>query len=82
MAIGDSTPCGIAARHGPAQVRRRSTAQATRKWRLTTQVPDIVAASLDDAQLDHITIFELALDPAALWEEQWERARVPDQHCV
>ena len=40
---------------------------------LTTLAPDIVAAILDDALPNHITLFDLAVDPPALWEEQ--RAR-------
>ena len=32
--------------------------------------PDIVAAILDDVLPNHITLFDLAVDPPALWEEQ------------
>ncbi len=42
----------------------------SRMVNLTTLAPDIVAAILDDALPDHITLFELAVDPPALWEEQ------------
>ena len=37
---------------------------------LTTLAPDIVAAILDDALPNHITLFDLAVDPPALWDEQ------------
>ena len=40
---------------------------------LTTLAQDIVAAILDEALPNHITLFELAVDPPALWEEQWGR---------
>jgi hypothetical protein len=42
---------------------------------LTTLAPDSGAAILDDALPNDITLFELAVDPAALWEEQIERFR-------
>jgi hypothetical protein len=40
---------------------------------LTTLVLDIVAAILDDALPNHITLF----DPPALWDEQRERVGLP-----
>jgi hypothetical protein len=40
---------------------------------LTTLAPDIVAAILADNLPNHITLFELAVDPPALWDEQRER---------
>ena len=46
----------------------------SRMVNLTTLAPDIVAAILDDALANHITLFDLAVDPPALWDEQ--RARV------
>lgn len=45
----------------------------SRMVNLTTLVPDIVAAILDDALHNHITLFDLAVDPPALWDEQRER---------
>jgi len=45
----------------------------SRMVNLTTLAPDIVAAILDDALPNHITLFDLAVDPPALWEEQRER---------
>ena len=41
---------------------------------LTTLAPDIVAAILDDTLPNHITLFDLAVDPPTLWDEQ--RARI------
>ncbi|MBU6955911.1 LacI family transcriptional regulator [Hahella sp. HN01] len=42
---------------------------------LTLLPPDIVAAILDDALPNHITLFDLAVDPPLLWEEQRERVQ-------
>ena len=41
---------------------------------LTTLAPDIVAAILDEILPADMTLFGLAAEPAALWEEQ--RGRV------
>ncbi len=41
---------------------------------LTTLAPDIVAAIRDNALPNHITLFDLAVDPPALWDEQRESA--------
>lgn len=46
----------------------------SRMVNLTVLAPDIVAAILDDALPNHITLFDLAVDPPALWDEQ--RARL------
>lgn len=46
----------------------------SRMVNLTTLAPDLVAAILDDALPNHITLFDLAVDPPALWDEQ--RARL------
>lgn len=46
----------------------------SRMVNLTTLAPDIVAAILDDALPSHITLFDLAVDPPALWDKQ--RARI------
>ncbi|GAC1315616.1 MAG: hypothetical protein NVSMB28_00440 [Collimonas sp.] len=40
---------------------------------LTTLAPDIVAAILDDAMPNHATLFSLAVDLPALWDEQRSR---------
>ncbi len=45
----------------------------SRMVNLTTLAPDIVAAILDDALPDHLTLFDIAVDPPALWEEQRRR---------
>jgi len=37
---------------------------------LTTLAPDIVEAILEDALPDHLTLFDLAVDPPARWGEQ------------
>ena len=37
---------------------------------LTTLAPDIVETILEDALLDHLTLFDLVVDPPALWEAQ------------
>ena len=42
----------------------------SRMVNLTTLAPDIVAAVLDDTLPSHITLFDLAVDPPALWDEQ------------
>lgn len=47
---------------------------------LTTLAPDIVAAILDDALPNHVTLFDLAVDPPALWERQWDRLRPAPEH--
>ncbi|GLR26039.1 LacI family transcriptional regulator [Limnobacter litoralis] len=45
----------------------------SRMVNLTTLAPDIVAAILDDAMPNHVTLFDLAVDPPALWDEQRSR---------
>lgn len=47
----------------------------SRMVNLTTLAPDIVAAILDDDVPSHITLFDLAVDPPALWEGQFARLR-------
>ncbi|PSJ17163.1 LacI family transcriptional regulator [Nitrosomonas supralitoralis] len=47
----------------------------SRMVNLTTLAPEIVAAILDDTLPDHIILFDLAVDPPALWEEQRERIK-------
>ncbi len=49
----------------------------SRMVNLTTLAPDIVAAILDDALPNHVTLFDLAVDPPALWDEQRERVGLP-----
>ncbi|MDO8369361.1 MAG: LacI family transcriptional regulator [Candidatus Nitrotoga sp.] len=45
----------------------------SRMVNLTALAPDIVAAILDDALPNHLTLFDMAVDPPALWKEQWQR---------
>ena len=52
---------------------RIDNSYVSRMVNLTTLAPDIVAAILDDALPNHITLFDLAVDPPALWDEQRER---------
>lgn len=59
----------IAAREGI------DSSYVSRMVNLTTLAPDIVAAILDDTLPDHIILFDLAVDPPVLWEEQWERMK-------
>jgi hypothetical protein len=47
----------------------------SRMVNLTTLPPDIVSAILDDALPNHITLFDLAVDPPPLWADQWSRVR-------
>ena len=42
----------------------------SRMVNLTTLAPDIVEAILEDALPDHLTLFDLAVDPPTLWEDQ------------
>ena len=58
----------IAAREGV------DNSYVSRMVNLTTLAPGIVEAILDDALPNHITLFDLAVDPPALWDEQ--RARI------
>lgn len=45
----------------------------SRMVNLTTLAPDIVAAILDDTLPDTITLFELAVNPPMLWDQQCKR---------
>ena len=47
----------------------------SRMVNLTTLAPDIVDAILLNELPDHLKLFDLAVDPPALWEEQWDRVR-------
>ena len=42
----------------------------SRMVNLTTLGPDIVEAILQNALPDHLTLFDIAVDPPALWEAQ------------
>ncbi len=54
----------------------------SRMVNLTTLAPDIVAAILDDAMPNHVTLFDLAVDPPALWDEQRMRAGIASPNDV
>jgi len=45
----------------------------SRMINLTTLAPEIVEAILDDNVPDHVTLFDLAVDPAVFWSEQRQR---------
>ncbi|MGH8518148.1 MAG: LacI family transcriptional regulator, partial [Panacagrimonas sp.] len=47
----------------------------SRMVNLTTLAPDIVAAILSEPLPPELTLFDLAVDPPELWEEQRERMR-------
>jgi hypothetical protein len=42
----------------------------SRMVNLTSLAPDIVAAILDDTLPSNVTLFDVAVDPPALWEDQ------------
>jgi hypothetical protein len=45
----------------------------SRMMNLTVLAPDIVEAILDDTLPDNLTLFDIAVDPLALWDEQRDR---------
>jgi hypothetical protein len=45
--------------------------------RIARLVPDIVAAILDETLPPDLTLFELAVDPPPLWDEQRKRIGMP-----
>lgn len=58
----------IAAREGV------DNSYVSRLVNLTTLAPDIVDAILQNVLPDHLTLFDIAVDPPALWQEQRRRA--------
>jgi len=48
----------------------------SRMVNLTNLAPDIVDAILQNTLPDHLTLFDIAVDPPALWEEQRRRVGV------
>ena len=54
----------IAAREGV------DNSYVSRMMNLTVLAPDIVEAILDDTLPDHLTLFDIAVDPQAPWKEQ------------
>lgn len=57
----------IAAREGV------DNSYVSRMVNLTTLAPDIVDAILQNVLPDHLTLFDIAVDPPSLWEEQRRR---------
>jgi hypothetical protein len=55
-----------------------NSSYVSRMVNLTTLAPDIVAAILDETLLPDVTLFELAVDPPALWEEQRAQLELGD----
>ncbi|WVN42161.1 hypothetical protein AOB54_01910 [beta proteobacterium MWH-UniP1] len=53
-----------------AEMEGMDRAYVSRMVNLTTLAPDIVAAILDDALPDHVTLFDLAFGTSLLWGEQ------------
>lgn len=49
----------------------------SRMVNLTTLAPDIVSAILDEELPNHVTLFDLAVNPPALWDEQRARLAAP-----
>lgn len=45
----------------------------SRMMNLTVLATNIVEAILDDILPDHLTLFDVAVDPGALWVEQRDR---------
>jgi hypothetical protein len=55
----------------------------SRMINLATLAPDIVAAILDETFPADVTLFEIAVDPSALWEEQRSRIdRMMPPTCI
>lgn len=52
----------------------------SRMVNLTTLAPDIVDAILQNVLPDHLTLFDIAVHPPALWAEQWIRMRSANGH--
>ncbi len=56
-----------------AEREKIDNSYVSRMVNLTTLAPDIVVAILDDSLPNDITLFDLAVDPPALWDEQRRR---------
>ena len=54
-----------------AAQERVDNSYVSRMMNLTVLSPDIVEAILDDTLPDHLTLFDIAVDPPTLWEGQW-----------
>ncbi|QGG80586.1 LacI family transcriptional regulator [Litorivicinus lipolyticus] len=55
---------------GIAKLEGIDASYVSRMINLTTLAPEIVEAILDDNVPDHITLFDLAVDPPNLWQDQ------------
>jgi hypothetical protein len=53
----------------------------SRMVNLTTLAPDIIDAILLNELPDHLTLFDLAVDPPALWDDQRARLEVDHAAC-
>ena len=56
-----------------ATAERINNSYVSRMVNLTTLASEIVAAILDDTMPNHITMFDLAVHPPVLWEDQHQR---------
>lgn len=60
-------------RPGVPQAEQERIKALEREVKELRRANEIVAAILDDTLPSHITLFDLAVDPPALWDEQRER---------
>lgn len=60
-----------------ATVEGVDNSYVSRMVNLTTLAPDIVDAILQNTLPDHLTLFDLAVDPPAMWDEQRKRLTDP-----
>ncbi|MGH8588086.1 MAG: LacI family transcriptional regulator [Gammaproteobacteria bacterium] len=58
-----------------ARMEGVDSSYVSRMVNLTVLAPDIMAATLDETLPSDMTLFDLAVDPPALWEGQRERMR-------
>jgi hypothetical protein len=77
---GDAPAVGRRANPAPASagpwaslVYDARISYVSRMVNLTALAPEIVAAILDETLPADVTLFDLAVDPSALWEEQRRR---------
>jgi hypothetical protein len=75
-------PVASDARIGTGKIVARAcqgvdSSYVSRMVNLTTLAPGIVAAILDETLPPDLTLFALAVDPPALWEEQRLRIGLP-----
>jgi hypothetical protein len=53
-----------------AQQEKLDTSYVSRIFNLTVLAPEIIEAILDDTLPEHLTLFDLGVDPPRLWDEQ------------